>query len=123
MGEAKRRRLRGCTCPKAEGIVLPEHIEGCPARPKALPKFTETRYMLPVELDARISEEYALSPYHDRFTRGEFIALLLASSCERERRLREEKEAKGGLIEVHTQMPAGIEEASKRLEALKKGGS
>ena len=134
MGEAKRRRLRGCTCPKAEGIILPEHVEGCPARPKATPKFEEETVVLPIETARRVSEEYRLSPYSPKpnrdprapaLTRGEYLSLLVLAACNHEQKLREEKEVgqPGSLIEVHHQMPPGIAEASARLEALKKGGN
>lgn len=125
MGEAKRRRLRGCTCPKAEGIILPEHVEGCPARPKAMPKYEEERIVLPKETAHRVSEEYALSPYRDRMTRGEYLCLLVLAACNHEQKLREEKASSapgsGSLIEVHHKLPAGMAEAAERLRKLKEG--
>lgn len=132
MGEAKRRRLRGCTCPKAEGIILPEHVEGCPARPKATPKFEVETVVLPLHIAKRVSEEYKLSAYSPKpnrppdapaLTRSEYLALLILAACNHEQKLREEKEvgSRGSVIELHTQLPAGMAEAAARLQALKKG--
>jgi hypothetical protein len=125
MGEAKRRRLRGCTCPKSEGIILPEHVEGCPARPKATPQYEEETIVIPKALQARISEEWNASPYHNKFPRSHYLLLLIEAACNHEQKLREQKTSaapgSGALIEVHTKLPEGMAEASERLRKLKEG--
>ena len=102
-------------------MVLPEHMEGCPARPKAMPKYTMKYIGLPVETDRLVDEEYAASPYHDRMTRGEYICLLILAACNHEQKLREENASRGSLIEVHHKLPEGMAEAAERLRKLKEG--
>jgi hypothetical protein len=53
----------------------------------------------------------------------DYMAALLEASVERERQAREAEETKGNLVQPVAVMPAGIEEASKRLQAIKEGAA